>query len=61
MGWWALVFPLASMTLSTLLIGRELNSAAFDVMGSAFTLAVTLLWVRIRVNLIWSTRARLLI
>jgi tellurite resistance protein TehA-like permease len=61
MGWWALVFPLASMTLSTLLIGRELNSAAFDVMGSAFTLAVTLLWVRIRVYLIWSTRARLLI
>jgi tellurite resistance protein TehA-like permease len=56
MGWWALVFPLASMTLSTLLI-----SAAFDVMGSAFTLAVTLLWVRIRLNLIWSTRARLLI
>jgi len=61
MGWWALVFPLASMTLSTLLIGRELNSAAFDVLGSAFTLAVTLLWVRICVYLIWSTRARLLI
>lgn len=45
MGWWALVFPLASLDLSTLLIGKELNSDGFHVIGSIFTLAVVILWV----------------
>lgn len=44
LGYWGLTFPLASLTLSTQLIGQELDSFGFKVRGerereSALTLA----------------------
>ncbi|KAG9023376.1 Plasma membrane sulfite pump involved in sulfite metabolism, partial [Tulasnella sp. JGI-2019a] len=44
MGWWGFTFPLASLTLSTLLIGSELDSKGFQVLGTIFTLMVILFW-----------------
>ncbi|KAG8876797.1 Plasma membrane sulfite pump involved in sulfite metabolism [Tulasnella sp. 331] len=44
MGWWGFTFPLASLTLSTLLIGSELDSKGFQVVGTVFTLMVIILW-----------------
>jgi len=44
MGWWGLTFPLASLTLSTLILGTELQSPAFDVIGTIFTFSMIALW-----------------
>ncbi|KAL7409010.1 voltage-dependent anion channel-domain-containing protein [Mrakia frigida] len=44
MGYWGFTFPLASLTLSTLLIGSELDSMGFNVVGTVFTITMILLW-----------------
>lgn len=44
MGWWGLTFPLASLTLSTLILGTELESPAFDIIGTIFTFSMITLW-----------------
>ncbi|KAK3698211.1 Plasma membrane sulfite pump involved in sulfite metabolism [Vermiconidia calcicola] len=44
MGWWGFTFPLGVYSLSTVLIGVELPSLFFRVLGTIFGVAVILLW-----------------
>lgn len=44
MGWWGFTFPLGVYALSTILIGKELPSRFFRVLGTAFGVAVIVLW-----------------
>jgi len=50
MGWWGFTFPLGVYASSTILIGRELPSLFFRVLGTTFGVAVILLWVVIAVR-----------
>ncbi|CDZ98037.1 Voltage-dependent anion channel [Phaffia rhodozyma] len=43
MGWWGFTFPLASLTLSTQLIGEQLDNDGFKVMGTIMTCTMILL------------------
>merc|ERR1711939_1243311 len=45
MGWWGFTFPLGVYSVSTILIGEELPSRFFKVLGTIFGTAVILLWV----------------
>lgn len=45
MGWWGFTFPLGVYASSTILIGQELPSLFFRVLGTIFGVAVILLWV----------------
>ena len=50
MGWWGFTFPLGVYASSTILLGRELPSLFFRVLGTIFGAAVILLWVVIAVR-----------
>ena len=50
MGWWGFTFPLGVYSVSTMLIGEELPSLFFRVLGTIFGTAVILLWVLIAVR-----------
>lgn len=58
-GWWSFTFPLASLSLSTLLIGKELDSKGFQVTGTIFVVCVVLLVVR-RIPLVFLPWRRLM-
>ena len=45
MGWWGFTFPLGVYSASTILIGEELPSLFFRVLGTIFGTAVIVLWV----------------
>nr|POE46839.1 sulfite efflux pump ssu1 [Quercus suber] len=45
MGWWGFTFPLGVYSVSTILIGEELPSRFFRVLGTIFGTAVVLLWI----------------
>lgn len=45
MGWWGFTFPLGVYACSTILIGEELPSLFFRVLGTIFGVAVILLWI----------------
>lgn len=45
MGWWGFIFPLGVYTVSTLTLGEEISSAFFNILGTAFSVAITLLWL----------------
>ncbi|KAM0719544.1 hypothetical protein Q7P37_003674 [Cladosporium fusiforme] len=45
MGWWGFTFPAGVYASSTILIGKELPSLFFRVLGTIFGVAVILLWV----------------
>lgn len=47
MGWWGFTFPLGVYSLSTILIGEELPSLFFRVLGTILGVAVILLWILI--------------
>lgn len=50
MGWWGFTFPLGVYACSTILIGQELPSLFFRVLGTIFGVAVILLWAVIAVG-----------
>lgn len=50
MGWWGFTFPLGVYALSTILIGEELPSKFFRILGTVFAVAVMLLWCLIAVR-----------
>ncbi|SMY23324.1 unnamed protein product [Zymoseptoria tritici ST99CH_1A5] len=50
MGWWGFTFPLGVYSLSTILIGKELPSLFFRVLGTIFATCVILLWILIAVR-----------
>ncbi|TKA32941.1 hypothetical protein B0A50_01167 [Salinomyces thailandicus] len=45
MGWWGFTFPLGVYSVSTMLIGEELPSLFFRVLGTIFGTAVIALWI----------------
>ncbi|KAK4904130.1 Plasma membrane sulfite pump involved in sulfite metabolism [Elasticomyces elasticus] len=45
MGWWGFTFPLGVYACSTILIGEEMPSLFFRVLGTIFGVAVILLWI----------------
>lgn len=45
MGWWGFTFPLGVYTVSTVTLGDEIPSAFFRILGTAFSVAITLLWL----------------
>ncbi|KAK3669146.1 Plasma membrane sulfite pump involved in sulfite metabolism [Recurvomyces mirabilis] len=45
LGWWGFTFPLGVYTVCTTQLAKELPSAFFRVVGTAFSVAVTLLWI----------------
>ncbi|TKA82697.1 hypothetical protein B0A55_01273 [Friedmanniomyces simplex] len=45
MGWWGFTFPLGVYACSTILIGQELPSLFFRVLGTIFGTAVIILWI----------------
>jgi len=45
MGWWGFTFPLGVYSVSTILIGEELPSRFFRVLGTVFGTAVIALWI----------------
>ncbi|RMY20197.1 hypothetical protein D0866_12606 [Hortaea werneckii] len=47
MGWWGFTFPLGVYATSTTMLGSELPSAFFRVLGTIFSVAVTLLLVAV--------------
>ncbi|KAL8826964.1 MAG: hypothetical protein Q9191_003470 [Dirinaria sp. TL-2023a] len=46
-GWWGFTFPLGVFSVSTTTIGKELPSVFFDVLGTIFSIMVTLLWIMV--------------
>jgi tellurite resistance protein TehA-like permease len=50
MGWWGFTFPLGVYACSTILIGEELPSLFFRVLGTIFGGAVVILWIVIAVG-----------
>lgn len=47
MGWWGFTFPLGVFTTSTTQIAKELPSEFFKVLGTIFSVAVTLFWIMV--------------
>ena len=45
MGWWGFTFPLGVYSVSTILIGEELPSLFFRVLGTIFATSVIVLWI----------------
>ena len=59
MGWWGFTFPLGVYTVSTVTLGEELPSAFFRILGTVFSVAITLLWMVVSIETIrgvWSGR-----
>ncbi len=50
MGWWGFTFPLGVYSVSTILIGEELPSLFFRVLGTIFGTAVIILWMLLAVR-----------
>lgn len=50
MGWWGFTFPLGVFTTSTTQMAKELPSEFFKVLGTIFSVAVTLLWIMVTVR-----------
>lgn len=50
MGWWGFTFPLGVFTVCTTTLGKEIPSAFFRILGTAFSVVVALLWVMVSVG-----------
>merc|ERR1711977_304671 len=50
MGWWGFTFPLGVFATSTTQMAKELPSEFFKVLGTIFSVAVTLLWIMVAVG-----------
>ena len=47
MGWWGFTFPLGVYTVCTTTLAKEIPSAFFRVLGTIFSVAVTILWINV--------------
>lgn len=45
LGWWGFTFPLGVFASATAQLGKELDSGAFRILGTIFSVVVTLLWL----------------
>ncbi|KAG0649381.1 Sulfite efflux pump SSU1 [Hyphodiscus hymeniophilus] len=52
MGWWGFTFPLGVYTVSTTTLGKEMPSSFFKVLGTIFSVVVTLLWIMVAIGTI---------
>ncbi|KAH9216690.1 C4-dicarboxylate transporter/malic acid transport protein-like protein [Leptodontidium sp. 2 PMI_412] len=52
MGWWGFTFPLGVFATSTTQMAKELPSLFFKVLGTIFSVAVTLLWIMVAIGTI---------
>ncbi|KAH8817075.1 C4-dicarboxylate transporter/malic acid transport protein-like protein [Xylogone sp. PMI_703] len=52
MGWWGFTFPLGVFAVSTTTMGKELPSRFFNVLGTIFSVCVTLLWIMVSIGTI---------
>ncbi|KAJ9107092.1 hypothetical protein QFC20_003817 [Naganishia adeliensis] len=50
MGWWGFTFPIGVFTSATLQFGTELDSVAFRVLGTIFTVTLVILWLTVAVG-----------
>ena len=50
MGWWGFTFPIGVFTSATVQFGTELDSVAFKVLGTIFTVSLVLLWITVAVG-----------
>lgn len=50
MGWWGFTFPIGVFTSATLQFGTELDSVAFKVLGTIFTVTLVILWLTVAVG-----------
>lgn len=53
MGWWGFTFPLGVYTVATTTLAEELPSAFFRVLGTIFSVIVTLLWIVVSVGTLY--------
>lgn len=53
MGWWGFTFPLGVYTVSTTTLAKEMPSAFFRVLGTIFSIAVTMLWIVVSVGTLY--------
>ena len=62
MGWWGFTFPLGVYTVCTTTLAKEVPSAFFRVLGTIFSIAVTILWLVVSVGTLHSLwKGRLLV
>ncbi|KAF2279962.1 C4-dicarboxylate transporter/malic acid transport protein [Westerdykella ornata] len=50
MGWWGFTFPLGVYAMATLVMGTELPSGFFRVLGTVFGICVVVLWLIVAVG-----------
>lgn len=50
MGWWGFTFPLGVYAVATTTLASELPSAFFRILGTIFSLTVTLLWIVVAIG-----------
>lgn len=54
MGWWGFTFPLGVYTVCTTTLAKEVPSAFFRVLGTIFSVAVTVLWIVVSCGTIYT-------
>jgi tellurite resistance protein TehA-like permease len=54
MGWWGFTFPLGVYTVCTTTLAKEVPSAFFRVLGTIFSIAVTMLWIVVSVGTLYA-------
>lgn len=58
MGWWGFTFPLGVFAVATTTLGSELPSAFYRVLGTIFSLVVTVLWIVVSIGTVVATCTR---
>ncbi|KAF7532695.1 hypothetical protein G7054_g7726 [Neopestalotiopsis clavispora] len=53
LGWWGFTFPLGVYAVATTTLAKELPSFFFKVMGTIFSVLVTLLWIVVASGTVW--------
>ncbi|ETS75797.1 hypothetical protein PFICI_12741 [Pestalotiopsis fici W106-1] len=53
LGWWGFTFPLGVYTVATTTLAKELPSLFFKVLGTIFSVVVTLLWIVVACGTVW--------
>lgn len=49
MGWWGFTFPIGVFTSATVQFGAELDSPAFKVLGTIYTVTLVILWLTVAI------------
>jgi len=52
MGWWGFTFPIGVFATGTTMLGREMPSRFFDVLGTIISVCVIILWMIVAIGTI---------